>query len=48
MTPSGNDYFRYLLIESYSERSDVADQVAAIYPPTNVNGDFRFLIDSYL
>ena len=40
-----NGYFRFLLIESYSERSDVADQVQ-IYPLEN--GYFRFLlIESY-
>ena len=29
---SANDYFRFLLIESYSEWSDVADQVADLPP----------------
>ena len=28
LSPLENGYFRFLLIESYSERSDVADQVA--------------------
>ena len=44
--PLENGYFRFLLIESYSERSDVADQVADLSPLEN--GYFRFLlIDSY-
>ena len=30
--PLENGYFRFLLIESYSERLDVADQVAAAIP----------------
>ena len=45
--PLENGYFRFLLIESYSERSDVADQIADL--PINLeNGYFRFLlIESY-
>ena len=30
--PLLNGYFRFLLIESYSERSDVADQIADLPP----------------
>ena len=41
MPPSENGYFRFLLIESYSERSDVAEQVADL-PPKMAN--FRFLL----
>ena len=40
--PFGNGNFRFLLIDPYSESSDVADQVADLLPPTN--GNFRFLL----
>ena len=44
--PPQNGNFRILIIDSYSESSHVADQVAH-QPPTG-NSNFRFLIiDSY-
>ena len=45
-SPTGNGNLTFLLIGSYSESSDVEDQVADL-PPTR-NSNFRFpLIDSY-
>ena len=46
LSPLENGYFRFLLIESYSEWSDVAVQVTDLSPLEN--DYFRFLlIESY-